>query len=167
MERIKALPDSERKAYAKERKKEMREKSRQIIAKLLDEPVNSLSDIAARINVLGPAASYSPINFLLAVGAGGIDARGYQSWKLAGRQVKKGARAFYIWKPWIPDNKTEAKADYSESDNESGGFRAFAPYPVFRYEDTEGEDIEYEPMGDAGIAKLLAAIGEMRDKSAA
>lgn len=60
-----------------------------------------------------------------------FDARTYHQWNLIGRYPKKGSKAFAILGPIL----------YKEEDHEKlCGFRAI---PVFRYEDTDGEPLEY------------------------
>jgi len=63
------------------------------------------------------------------------DARGYRQWMKAGRHVKKGALAFYIFAPILKRKMTE----YGEEDHLEG----YHQIPVFRYEDTEGEPLNY------------------------
>jgi hypothetical protein len=101
---IKALSPAERRAYAKEHGKGIREEGRQAVDSLLASGAGVAESRAMRVNALGPAASYaSGLNFLTVLAADTIDARTYQAWKKAGRQVKKGAVAFYISTPWIPE----------------------------------------------------------------
>jgi hypothetical protein len=128
---IQALPKSERKAYAKARNIEIAEHNRKVLEAFLNQ--DNAEDLAAEVNAYSPLASYSPSNFVLAVAHGTRDARSFLDWRKAGRKVKKGAKAVYLWK-------------------QSNG--SFSPMPVFRYEDTEGDDVAYVPVGSLGYHKL-------------
>jgi len=67
---------------------------------------------------------------------------GYQSWKLLGRQVKKGEKAIRIWAPMKLKNKNERGASDSEqrkTSTEANQPLIFRPVPVFDYCQTEGE----------------------------
>ncbi|HBT47942.1 MAG TPA: hypothetical protein DEA73_08750 [Peptococcaceae bacterium] len=55
--------------------------------------------INARAGYGKPSDKWSLGNKLLMLIAGTEDARGYQQWREVGRQVKKGARVFYILAP--------------------------------------------------------------------
>jgi len=66
------------------------------------------------------------------------DARGFQQWKKEGRSVKKGSKAIYILSPC-----KYSKKDSSEDSNADDAGIYFKPTPVFKVEDTEGEDLEY------------------------
>jgi hypothetical protein len=153
---IKALSKEERKARAIEAKQAKTDERNRIIAEAIaakgvvtPEGYMSLRDAAMRINANSPAAKYqSQLNFLTVAAYGTIDARSYLDWKKAGRQVKKGAKALYISKPMIFDEPLD------DDDESNPQVKASAPYPVFKYEDTEGDSIAYKPMGDAAIAKL-------------
>jgi hypothetical protein len=69
------------------------------------------------------------------------DARTYKQWEKVGRYPKKGSKAFHILKP--------LKYKVSEEDPDMGKkaerwvIYGFGGVPVFRYEDTEGEEIEH------------------------
>ncbi len=100
-----------------------------------------------------PMAEWSLGNQLLALVRGTNDARGFKQWHEVGRQVKKGARAFYILGP--------CKVKRTERDEETGeqvervvvvGFRGI---PVFRLEDTEGELVDYPDYSPAELPPLL------------
>lgn len=98
-----------------------------------------------------PCDSWSIGNLLLMYLAGTTDGRTYVAWKRVGRNVKRGARAFYILEPrYITKVRTDPGT--GEPVLHEGmpvtyqvlaGFRAS---PRFRYEDTEGEPLqEYRP----------------------
>lgn len=84
--------------------------------------------------------------FLAYLTTGSLDARGYKQWKRAGRTVKRGTRAGFIWQPLKRYFKTE------ERDPKTGqmktvtrsyvyGYRALAK---FGKQDTEGKPLAYE-----------------------
>jgi len=80
---------------------------------------------------------------------------GYQSWKLLGRQVKKGEKAIRIWAPMKLKNKNERGASDSEqrkTSTEANQPLIFRPVPVFDYCQTEGEPMPElsEVEGDPG-----------------
>jgi len=86
-----------------------------------------------------PSAKWSFFNRTIMFMCGmTADARGYRQWNEAGRFVKKGSEAFHILVPCFGKVKDE------ESGDESFVLRFFKAAPVFRYEDTDGEPIDYE-----------------------
>ena len=85
-----------------------------------------------------PSSKWSFTNRLLMFLAGTGDARGFRQWKAANRWVKKGARAIYIL---VPCMRKEIDAVTGE---EKEVLSYFKPSPVFMYEDTEGEPLDYE-----------------------
>ena len=86
-----------------------------------------------------PSYGWSIGNQLLMLLAGTTDGRGYRQWQDVGRNVKKGARAFYILAPL-----TRKVTEQDESGEESTQpiVVGFTGIPVFRLEDTEGASIE-------------------------
>ncbi|MDQ1251059.1 MAG: hypothetical protein QG646_128 [Euryarchaeota archaeon] len=84
-----------------------------------------------------PAAKWSLRNRVLMFCADTQDGRGVVQWKKSGRHVKKGAKAFYILAP---------RFGKKENDNgeEEVCLKGFFTMPMFRYEDTEGEPLDYE-----------------------
>lgn len=85
-----------------------------------------------------PSKKWSFTNRLLMFLAGTGDARGFLQWKAANRWVKKGARAIYILVPCMRKEVDE------ETGEEKEVLRFFKTAPVFMYEDTEGEPLDYE-----------------------
>ena len=83
-----------------------------------------------------PSAKWSMLNRTLMFLAGTQDGRGYRQWQKVNRHVKKGAKAFHILVPCI-----YKKEDDGEEKQFLAGFRCS---PVFRYEDTEGEELDYQ-----------------------
>jgi hypothetical protein len=82
-----------------------------------------------------PSAKWSLLNRLLMTIAGTRDARGFRQWQQEGRYVVKGAKAFYILVPYL--KKVE------EEGGEKEVLRGFMAKPVFRYEDTDGKQLDY------------------------
>ena len=84
-----------------------------------------------RINA--PSNNWSSMNKLILFLNETNDARGYNQWKLVKRNVKKGSKAFHIFAPRLIKDEEE---QYTLI-----GFKAI---PVFKKEDTEGEELDYE-----------------------
>jgi hypothetical protein len=116
----------------------MNEKMQKALDKILnlfqsgDVPEALSITLLPRIDV--PSSQWSICNRLLMVLNDTADARGFQQWRLVGRSVKPKSKAFYIICP-----KTICKENL-EGEKESVviGFRAA---PVFRFEDTEGQEL--------------------------
>ena len=87
-----------------------------------------------------PSSKWSFTNRTLMFLAGTCDARGFRQWKEVNRWVKKGARAIYILVPCLKREIDE------ESGEEKDVLRFFKPSPVFMYEDTDGEALDYEQL---------------------
>jgi antirestriction protein ArdC len=97
-----------------------------------------------------PAKKYSFLNKLILAASNTFDARGFQTWKKAGRTVKAGTRAVWIFAPFlVPAKKAESESDAIKADgaDENPGYqlRGFKLVPVFRAEDTEGKPLGYDP----------------------
>lgn len=150
---IEAIPPHERKAYAKARGKKLKAESDRLIASVLADDTEARTRARA-LNALSPCAEYSARNFLLVIAAGTTDARSFSAWKQAGRKVRKGAKAIYVW---VPRNPDEANGDRP--------FTAFKPYPLFRVEDTDGADIEYQPMEATGETRLIECVEAVSGKA--
>jgi hypothetical protein len=82
-----------------------------------------------------PSTKWSLLNRTLMFLAGTQDGRGFRQWQQANRYVKKGAKAFYILVPCHYKKEVEG-----EEKQILGGFKCSA---VFRYEDTDGEELTY------------------------
>ena len=93
-----------------------------------------------------PSDSWSVTNRLIMhiIGAT-ADARTYKQWQAAGRQVKKGQKAFGIIAP------VTKKVHNDEKDEDEIRIIGFRALPVFAYESTEGEPL---PEVDCTPAKL-------------
>lgn len=83
-----------------------------------------------------PLSKWSLRNKLIAFCNGTQDARGFLSWKNAGRKIKPNSKAFYILAPCIVKNKKE--------DEEEIKLIGFKPTAVFKVEDTTGKPLNYE-----------------------
>lgn len=102
-------------------------------------PAQLALTIIKRENAI-PSDSWSVTNRLIMhiIGAT-ADARTYKQWQAAGRQVKKGQKAFGIIAPITKKIHNDEK---NEDEIRIIGFRAM---PVFAYESTEGEPLpEYD-----------------------
>jgi len=80
-----------------------------------------------------PFSNWSLINRTICLLSGTHDARGFKQWEKVGRSIKKGSKAIYILTPFF-------KKDEDENKMLSG----FGCCPVFKIEDTQGEDVEYK-----------------------
>jgi len=80
-----------------------------------------------------PVYTWSYLNRLIVLWSGTQDARGYRQWEKVNRHVKKGSHAIAIFAPLI----------YKKKDEDELLLKGFKPVPVFRYEDTEGEPVDY------------------------
>lgn len=110
-----------------------------------------------------PCTNWSLGNQLLAFLAGTTDARGFRQWEEVGRRVKKGAKAFYILAP-CTRRVTEKRTDENgqEVEEEKIIVTGFKAIPVFRYEDTEGEELprpDYNPPVLPPLAKVAQTYG--------
>jgi hypothetical protein len=84
-----------------------------------------------------PSAKWSLLNRTLMFLAGTQDARGFRQWHQMNRYVKRGSRAFHILVPYIQ------RIENQETEEVREVLRGFMCRPVFRYEDTDGDPIEY------------------------
>jgi len=86
-----------------------------------------------------PSAKWSFFNRTIMFLSGTSDARGFRQWNQVNRHVRKGAKSFYILVPCI----CKRKEDDGEEREFLSGFKTGS---VFRYEDTEGEELDYRQM---------------------
>jgi len=84
-----------------------------------------------------PSEQWSFLNRIIMWMNGTYDARGYRQWMNVGRHVKKGAMAFHIFAPRLVKEK-------KETGEEDFSLVGFLQVPVFCYEDTEGEPLNYK-----------------------
>ena len=103
-----------------------------------------------------PSAGWSLGNRILQFLADTSDARGFCQWRDAGRQVKKGAKAFHILGP-------KARAITETDDNGVEAKKVIVAglfaIPVFRAEDTDGEPLPYEPASPPPLADVAEKFG--------
>ena len=126
-----------------------------------------LPDLCAKalINAPGrPSSRWSFGNQLLMLLAGTDDARGFRQWQEAGRSVSKGAKAFYILGPVRKKVKTSKQALDKHGESDEEGFRdvliGFKTIPVFRFEDTYGQDLPvYEPKSPPPLMEVAERFG--------
>ncbi len=83
-----------------------------------------------------PSSKWSILNRTIMFLSGTMDGRGYRQWHETNRYVKKGSKAFYILVPYIKKKET----DTGEQDVLYG----FGCKPVFKVEDTDGEELDYQ-----------------------
>ncbi len=102
-----------------------------------------------------PCAKWTLANRVLMIAQGTGDARGFNQWKEAGRNVRKGAQAIHILGPVF----ARIDKDDDEAARPCIGFRAI---PVFRLEDTEGDPVAstcYAPDTLPPLQSVAASIG--------
>ncbi|MFH1931923.1 MAG: antirestriction protein [Pseudomonadota bacterium] len=85
-----------------------------------------------------PSSKWSILNRTLMFLSGTQDGRGYRQWNEANRYVKKGSKAFYILVPYIK------KSEDQETGEEKQALIGFLARAVFRYQDTDGDPLDYE-----------------------
>lgn len=99
-----------------------------------------------------PMIKWSMLNQLVCFLAGTQDARGYRQWQKVGRYVEKGMKAIWILAPNMGKIKKKRQEEIEidglietvETEEEVQKLFGFKTVPVFRYEDTDGEPLEYE-----------------------
>lgn len=120
-----------------------------IIKRRADDPVNAL-----------PCNKWSIGNHILMWFFGRTDAAAtYLQWKSMNRTVVKGAKAFPIFSP-ITYKAKKKKDDGTEEVHV--GIRGFRAVPVFRIEDTVGEDLktsDYTPPEMPPLYKAAEVLG--------
>ena len=85
-----------------------------------------------------PSEKWSLMNRILMTIHGTSDARGFKQWKTVGRYVKKGSHAFAILAPTFRIVEQENNKGEKEKIKILSGFMGV---PVFRYEDTAGDEL--------------------------
>ena len=76
---------------------------------------------------------------------GTSDARGFKQWMESNRYVKKGSKAIYILAPWITRMHREEEKEETPI-HISQILKGFLAIPVFRVEDTDGENLDYQKL---------------------
>jgi hypothetical protein len=125
-----------------------------------------LPDLCAKALINSPAkpsAKWSFGNQLLMLLAGTSDARGFRQWNEAGRWVSKGAKAFWILGP-VRKKVKASKEALQEKGEPTEGYReiliGFKTIPVFRFEDTYGQDLPvYEPKSPPPLLEVAERFG--------
>jgi hypothetical protein len=87
-----------------------------------------------------PSSKWSLLNKIIMILSDTEDARGYRQWLEAKRYVKKGVKAIHILVPIIKKKKDEEKP------TDKSFLAGFMLKPVFRFEDTDGEPLEYQKL---------------------
>ena len=85
-----------------------------------------------------PMNKWSLFNRIMAFLNCTADARGFRQWKQAGRFVRKGAKSFPILAPKFKKKEDEKTGEEKEV------LIGFIPVNVFRVEDTDGEQLDYQ-----------------------
>lgn len=96
--------------------------------------------IKAKAGCDTPCIKWSLGNQLLMMLAGTNDARGIKQWNAVGRRLKVGTKALYILSPRL--KKLKSKNDENGETIEKHILTGFSTAPVYRYEDTEGAELE-------------------------
>jgi hypothetical protein len=123
-----------------------------------------LPDLCAKALINAPAKPSSRWSFgnqLLMLLAGTNDARGFRQWQEVGRTVSRGSKAFYILGPVrkrvrrkVSDKPEEPGEEYTDV------LVGFMPIPVFRYEDTQGQDLPvYQPKAPPPLMEVAERFG--------
>ena len=93
--------------------------------------------------VYKPSDNWSIGNQILMMLQHTDDARGFRQWKMVDRTVIKGRKAIHILAPMtVKIKKVNPETGKEEERTVITGFR---PIPVFRYEDTEGKELDLIP----------------------
>lgn len=88
-----------------------------------------------------PSNNWSLANRILMNLNGTEDARTYKQWQYAKRMVGKGQKAFHIF---APRKIKVTKEDEDGNKTDLYIVKGFLPIPVFRLEQTEGKDLDYQ-----------------------
>ena len=120
-----------------------------------------LPDLCAKALIAAPekpSSKWSFGNQLLMLLAGTEDARGFKQWNEVGRYVRKGAKAFRILGPVFIKKPLDSYDPNNDEEVEVlVGFKAI---PVFRYEDTEGEELPtYKPRDPPPLLDVAERFG--------
>jgi hypothetical protein len=114
--------------------------------------------LTLEIDPRSPCLKWSGSNRMMAaLQSDELDHRGFQQWRDAGRQVRKGARAVYIWRP-----KTIARED--DAGDKKTILIGFAPLAVFGASDTiptPGHDAPLTPYTPRVLPPLAAVAARL------
>ncbi|MCP4648606.1 MAG: antirestriction protein [PVC group bacterium] len=105
-----------------------------------------------------PSNAWSFNNRIIMYLSGTLDARGFRQWLGVGRFVKKGAKCIYII---APNTRKKTETNDSGDKEEKLVITGFRACPVFRYEDTDGEELEYNeiPLPDLPLLDIAEYLG--------
>jgi len=121
----------------------MNDKVKAVLNQILDQFKNGAIPEVVAISMFPipsiPSTKWSLTNRTLMVLAGTADGRGYKQWQKVGRFVTPGSKGFFILVPFI--KKVEG-----DQGGEKKILVGFGCRPVFRVEDTDGNELEYENM---------------------
>lgn len=110
-----------------------------------------------------PSDKWSLGNRILAYVQGTLDARGMQQWNSVGRRVNKGSKAIYILAPIdVTITKKDSKGNPVLDENgkeQKIKILRFKGVPVFRYEDTNGQSIDYTPSAIPPLMDVAKKFG--------
>jgi len=87
-----------------------------------------------------PSTKWSFLNRTIMYLSGTVDARGFRQWKSAERYVKKGSKAIHILVPCFKKIEDEGSGESAEV------LSFFKASPVFRCEDTDGKELDYQKL---------------------
>lgn len=122
-----------------------------------------LPDLCAKALISAPEkpiSRWSMGNQLLALLAGTDDARGYRQWQSVGRHVRQGSKAFYILGPVHVRKVVESASGDPGDDEEVDVLVGFKAIPVFRIEDTEGDELPtYKPRDPPPLLQVAGRFG--------
>ncbi len=121
-----------------------------------------LPDLCARALINAPSkpsSKWSLGNQLLMLLAGTADARGYRQWEEVGRHVRSGAKAFYVLGP-VKIRRTKENVTANEEEQQEEVLVGFRGIPVFRVEDTEGNNLpSYTPRDPPPLLEVASRFG--------
>jgi hypothetical protein len=113
-----------------------------------------------------PSSKWSLGNQLLMLLAGTTDARGFRQWNEAGRFVVKGSKALWILGPLVRKVKVEPSvlddehSDQTKEDVFKEILVGFRTIPVFRLEDTSGQELPaYQPRNPPPLIEVAERFG--------
>jgi hypothetical protein len=108
-----------------------------------------------------PSTKWSLGNQILMLLAGTNDARGFRQWIEVGRSVSRGSKAIYILGPVRKRVRKRVSEKHEEQGEEFADILVgFMPVPVFRYEDTAGNDLPvYEPKNPPPLLEVAERFG--------
>lgn len=115
-----------------------------VLDKLLEEFKNGTIPEAVQYSMFPipniPSSQWSLLNRIMMFLHGTEDARGFKQWQAVNRHVKKGAKSFDILVPVFKKVKNET------TDEDATHLKGFCCGCVFRLEDTEGAELDYQKL---------------------